>query len=446
MSGSTSRWISGLGVLAAVAVAGSWSLIHGHNTEQFRTVRASRGDLLLTVAATGNPNAVVTVQVGSQVSGNILELDADFNSHVTKGQVVARIDPALFEARVQQASAVLDASKSAVVNTQAQINEKQAGVASAKANLAAAEAAILRCRAELQDAKYKWERRAALSNDVIISREDLDTAKANYDAAQGNLKAAEAQADAARQAIIAAEAQLEVARTQFASATAQVKQNEAALTSAQTDLDHTYIRAPVDGVVVDRKVDVGQTVAASLQAPTLFQIAQDLAKMQVDTNVSEADVGKVMPGQDATFTVDAYPGRTFHGSVREIRKAPINVQNVITYDVVIAVDNPDLKLFPGMTATVRIITGRLAGVLKVPNAALRFRPPDAVDRRLNTPAVWSLDTNGKPRRVDVTAGASDGVSTEILSGDLKQGDPVVIASTASSKSARNSGPAPGPRF
>ncbi len=450
---STGRWAAAAAAALFVVAAGSWSLIHGHANTHYRTAAASRGDLLLTVSATGNPNAVVTVQVGSQVSGNIMELDADFNSRVTHGQIVARIDPTLFQARVNQAEAALEAARISVSNAQAQIEQRKAELAEAQANLASASAGILRANAALLDAQLKYERRQTLYAGALIAKEDLETAKATLDTAAGNLDAAKAQETAARQAIVAAQAQLNVAQTMLATAQADVRQAGAALIQARTDLDHTFIRAPVDGVVVARNVNVGQTVAASLQAPNLFDIAQDLTKMQVDTNVSEADVGKVSVGQTATFTVDAYPGRTFRGTVREIRKAPINVQNVVTYDVVVAVDNPELMLFPGMTATVRILTGRREDVLRVPNAALRFRPDSvrtetapARTRRNPRESVWILAANGQPAEVPVTTGATDGTFTEIASGDLKPGDFVILSAAGASapKAAGNYGG--GPRF
>jgi HlyD family secretion protein len=260
-----------------------------------------------------------------------------------------------------------------------------------------------------------------------------------------------AQQHAAEDSVKVAQAQLKVANSLLAASQAQVKQFTAALQSTQLDLDHTKIAAPVDGVVVSRNVDVGQTVAASLAAPTLFLIAQDLTKMQVDTNVSEADVGRVRVDQPATFTVDAYPGQVFRGAVTSIRKAPINVANVITYDAVIGVSNPDLKLFPGMTANVKIMVNQRLNVLKVPNAALRYHPasetaaPAASQtvRKGAAPekAVWVLDANDKEQRVVVTTGESDGAFTEVTSGGLKDGDRVIVAALA--KAAPATGGSPG---
>jgi len=447
--------------LVALGV-GAWFLFEEQGGMEYRTARIERGSIESTVSASGSPNAVVTVQVGSQVSGNISALYADFNTNVKKDQLVARIDPAVFEARVNQGQATLDAAKAAVVNAQAGVAKAQAEVSSAEAAAATAKANVAKAQVAMNDGKVKYDRRLVLGNEGIISPDDLDTAKATYDSAVAAFDAANADDRAAEDNVIAAKAELDVARTQLASSEALVKQDQAALAQAQLDLDHTYIRAPVDGVVVSRNVDVGQTVQSSLQAPTLFLIAQDLTKMQVDTNVSEADVGRVRLDQPATFTVDAYPGEIFHGQVWQIRQAAINVQNVITYDVVIAVSNKDLKLFPGMTATVKILVDKHDNVLKVPNAALRFRPPEAARtqpaaqpgpaggrRAAIPPAVWVLQANGKLKSVPVQLGITDGTNTEIAGGDLKQGDEVVIAAIPKKNETTESPLSPGsrgPRF
>jgi HlyD family secretion protein len=281
------------------------------------------------------------------------------------------------------------------------------------------------------------------------AKEDLETAQTTYLSAVAERDALVAQRQAAEDNITVAQAQLHVAKSLVAANEAQVKQAGAALQSAQIDLDHTNIKAPVDGVVVSRNVDVGQTVAASLAAPTLFLIAQDLTKMQVDTNVSEADVGRVRVSQPATFTVDAYPGRTFTGTVTSIREAPINVQNVITYDAVISVSNADLKLFPGMTANVKILVNRRPGVLRVTNAALRYHPASSTPAdssarsagRAAEKAVWTLDAHDKVQRVVIQAGESDGTFTEVTGGTLEDNDRVIVAALA--KSAPVTGGTPG---
>lgn len=446
-------------VAALSAAALAWFLFHGGAATQYWTAPVELGDIESIVSSTGSPNPVVTVQVGSEVSGNIFALFADFNTTVKKGQLVARIEPQAYEARVNQAKATLDAAKAAVVTAKATVAKARAELASAQAALLDAKANVAKAKVAESDGKVKYDRRAVLAAAGIISPDDLDTAKATYDSAAASVDSANAEQHADEQNVDAAKASLDVAVTQLASAQAVVKQDDAALAQAQLDLDHTYIRAPVDGVVVSRNVDVGQTVAASLQAPTLFLIAQDLTKMQVDTNVSEADVGRVKLNQPATFTVDAYPGQTFRGTVWQIRQAAINLQNVVTYDIVISVSNKDLKLFPGMTANVKILTNKRTGVLTVPNSALRFQPPatgpsqggkqaaGAGPASSSTGTVYILDSRGKLKAVPVQLGIADAAHTEITGGDLKQGDQVVIAalskkSDSGTTSASPSGRAP----
>jgi HlyD family secretion protein len=451
-------------LLAAAAVfaivgLGTWVLLRSQSAIQFRTAPVAHGDINVTISATGNPNAVVTVQVGSQVSGIIQALYADFNTKVTKDQLIARIDPAPFQAKVDQAQANVDSSHAAVANGEAGVQKAHAGVQAAYAALAGAKANVVKAQVTVQDNKVKVDRRVVLVSQDADAQEDLDTAQANYKAALADQDVSAAQQRAAEDNVRVAQADLKVASTQLTANQAQVKQFEAALHSTQIDLDHTNIKAPVDGVVVSRNVDVGQTVAASLAAPTLFLIAQDLTKMQVDTNVSEADVGRVRVGQPATFTVDAYPGQVFKGTVTSVRQAPINVQNVITYDAVVGVSNPDLKLFPGMTANVKILVNQRPNVLRVPNAALRYHPaseapaPGAAKgaRRVVAleQAVWVLDESNKPRRVVVSTGESDGTFTEITKGDLKDGDRVIVAAlvkTAPSTTGSTSKGGRGPGF
>ena len=417
------------GAAMVVMGLGAWTAMRGPADAQYRTAPVVCGDIASTVSATGTPNAVVTVQVGSQVSGNILALYADFNTPVKKGQVVARIDPQIYQARVDQARATLNVQQAAVVNAEAQIEKSNADVANAQAAVANAKANAVHAQSAVTDAKSKLGRRLELVKEGVMSQEDGETAQSTYDQAVASFDAANAQVKAAQENVTAAHAEVRVAQTALASAQAQVKQQQAALAQAQADLDHTYITAPLDGVVVSRNIDVGQTVAASLQAPTLFTIAQDLTKMQVDTNVSEADVGRVRVGMPATFSVDAYPGQAFHGSVTSIRKAAINVQNVITYDVVISFSNPDQKLFPGMTANVKILIDEHQNALKIPAAALRFRPAGAMARlKPGAPVVWMLDGKNSPKPVPVSLGLTDGVSTEVTGGGLKEGDRVIVAS------------------
>jgi HlyD family secretion protein len=367
------KWLFSALVVAGAAGAGWYFLFGASKKVEYTTAKLERGDIESVVSATGSCNAVVSVQVGSQVSGNILTLGADFNTRVTKGQIVAEIDPAPFQARVDQARANVESARGQVLNAQSQLKKTDADIANAAANVSNQKANVLRAQSTVSDAKSRLARRKELFDQKVASREDLDTAQATYDQAIASLEAAQAQVTAANANLDAVKAQQDVVRTQMITAQSQVKQQEATLQQATLDLEHTQIRAPVDGTVIARNMDVGQTVAASFSAPTIFQIAQDLTKMQVDTNIDESDISRIQVGQDATFTVDAYPGQRFAGQVTQIRRAPINVQNVITYVVVIAVDNPDQRLFPGMTANVRILVDRVRNVLKLPTSALRVR-------------------------------------------------------------------------
>lgn len=317
--------------LAALAVV-LFAAFRPKDSVQYFTSPVTKGDIRDVVEATGTINAVINVQVGSQVSGTISALYADFNSHVKEGQVVARIDPSLFEGAVLQAKADLQ--------------NAQANAAAAKANAAKAEATAVQAQAQ-------YARSQTLAQQGVVSQQQLELDRATAEAGAAEAKSMQAQ---------------------IGQADAQVALKKAALDVAQTNLDHTVIKAPINGTVISRNVDVGQTVAASLQAPTLFQIAQDLTKMQVYTNIDESDVGQIRPGQPVTFTVDAFPKEVFRGTVDSIRLNATTVQNVVTYNTIVDFDNPDLKLFPNMTAYVSIPVATADGVLRVPNGALRYKP------------------------------------------------------------------------
>ena len=445
---------------AAVGVTAAWFYAQGRGAvPKYRFAKVEQGALTATVSATGNLNAVITVQVGSQVSGQIKQLFADFNSQVKKGQLIARIDPDTFEAKASQARADLEASAATVLNQRALVERTRADVENALAALAVGRAQSAKAEVAVLDAKRDLDRKTELLRKELIAQSDKDTSQANYDSAVAQLEANRAQEQALAAGVRSGEAQFKVSEAQLKTAEAQVRQKKAALDQAQVDLDHTLIRAPVDGVVVSRNVDVGQTVAASLQAPTLFTIAQDLTQMQVDTNVDEADVGRIRLGQGATFTVDSFPGRTFSGEVVQIRKAPQVVQNVVTYDVVISAQNRELKLLPGMTANVRIVVDQKPSVLKVPNAALRFRPQGVeVDRGPGggpgqpggrggvSGRVWILGPDARPKPLSVQLGISDGTFTEVLDGGLSDGQEVVVGSTERSTPQPSGGGVPRIRF
>lgn len=401
--------ITGLLVLILAGGGGwwGWKRSSRETPVTFRTVRVDRGAVESTVTATGALNAVVTVQVGSQISGTIAKLGADFNSQVTQGQIIAQIDPTRFRANVAQADS----------------------------NLKSAEAALVRAKVNVRQAKIELDRAKPLAEQKVIGAADLDAAQSKYDQAVADNEAAEA----------------------------QVGQSRAQVGMARYDLEHTTIRAPISGTVLQRSIDVGQTVAASLQAPVLFTIAQDLSRMEVHVAVDEADVGKLREGQEATFTVDAYPGEAFKGTIFQIRSQPTVTQNVVTYDAVLRVDNKDGKLRPGMTASVRAVSQRHEGVLRISNSALRFRPTaDLLDAGpTGGPGAAAGASGGGgggkgPReggrgagggrwakvylpvgqKVSVTRfrpGISDDEFTEIIGGNLKEGDEVVLDATGGSQ-------------
>jgi HlyD family secretion protein len=344
---------------------------------EFFTAPVDRGPVRNVVNATGTVQAVVTVQVGSQVSGQIQALYADFNSVVKRGQLLAKIDPRNFEAQLLNARANLAAAEARVRTVEAELNTQRANLAAAEANLEAA-------RVAMENAALILRRYTELAQGGVLAQNEYDTAKANADSARARYNQARAAVEQVRAQIRATEAQLEQAK-------AQVEQARAEVNRAQVNLEYTNIYSPVDGVVISRNVDVGQTVAASLQAPTLFVIANDLTKMQVHANVDEADIGKISEAVDVRFTVDAYPNETFVGRIQEIRLNPQTVQNVVTYSVIIAVENPDLKLKPGMTANITITVDQRENVVRVPNAALRYLPPGVTREK-----VMELLRQGQP--------------------------------------------------
>jgi HlyD family secretion protein len=346
----------GLAALALIILAGGGYAVwrangNGGDAPKFKLAKAESGPLTAVVSATGTLNPVVSVQVGSQVSGQIKEILVDFNSPVKENQLIARIDPETFQYRVRQAEADLEAARAAVGVQQAE---------------------VLRAKANLSEFQRDYERKKLLVEKNFLSSAERDKAQSVFDAGRAGLQVAESQAK---------------------NGEAQVRQRQAQLSQARIDLERTAIKAPVDGVVVKRSIEPGQTVAASLQAPELFVIARNLTDMQVETSIDEADVGRIQTGQKATFTVDAFAGRAFSGEVKQVRKAATVVSNVVTYTVVVSAANPDLNLLPGMTANVRIVTAQKEKALKVPNAALRFRPPGTVDDKKAAAAVSPAPTS-----------------------------------------------------
>jgi len=509
LAGKKKLFIGG-GMMAAVVLAGLYFWGSDSGTTQYMTARIDRGNLRNTVTATGALQAVTTVQVGSQASGTISALYADFNSVVKKGQVVAQLDPSTAKAQVEQARANLEQARASLVNARAAVTNSRAGVSDAQArNLAAkstvqnnaagvsgAEANVAVLKAQQDDALSLLKQQESLLKAGVIAQRDYDVAMTAYKTAEARYNQAVAQLNQAKlveqssssagmaqsqAAVEQSQAQVQQSQAQVQQAAAQVQQAQAALSLAEVNLSHTTIASPIDGIVVSRDVNVGQTVAASLSAPTLFTIANDLTQMQVIANIDQADIGLVEQAKSVKFSVDAFPGKDFDGKIAEMRLNPTNVQNVVTYNVVINVDNPEQKLKPGMTANLTITIDERNDVLKVPNSALRFTPQDATRQRtgsgnaggqnqggqggqgqgqrrqrqqgeqgdsnfapasapvLNgqTRIVWVLGQDGTPERRRIKVGLSDGAATEVAEGDLKEGDMVITGQTIGSSSAQN---------
>ena len=424
------KWLIIAVLLAAISGLTAFKL-ETKKAPQYFTEKIQQGDIQDVVQATGTINAVTTVQVGSQVSGTIQTLYADFNSHVKKGQVIAQIEPSLFQGALLQAKADL---------------------ADAQANLIAAKANLQKAQASAAQSKLDFDRYTALAKDGVVPTQQLDTARATW---QTNDAAANA------------------AQAQVTQAAAQEQQKAAAMKVAQTNLDYTTIRSPIDGTVIARSVDVGQTVAASLQAPTLFTIAQDLTKMQVYVSTDESDVGAIQTGQAANFKVDAFPTQSFNGKVSAVRLNATTVQNVVTYTTVVDFDSPDMKLFPGMTAYVNIPVATANNVVKVPNGALRYKPDLTADQltaafqkagmqqgsasgrnrsksgqdsQSTTAVVWKIGSDKQLAPVLIKLGITDHTSTEVaqvLKGSLNAGDQVVTGSAVSTQKAAATKSAPG---
>lgn len=436
-------WIGGAGLLLLVAAGAWWAQRGDAGATTYRTATLERGSLQASVSASGTVNPVTQVSVGTQVSGQIREIHVDFNSEVKAGQLIAEIDPQTFEYRLRSAQADLDSA--------------EAAVAIAQANAASSRANVSRAQSDMAEARRVYERNLSLVAQGFIAQAEADRTRAALESAQESLKAV--------QALVG------VSEAQIQSARANVQQRRAALAQAQVDLSRTRITSPVNGIVIKRTVERGQTVAASLQAPELFVIAQNLSDMQVDTSIDEADVGRIRAGQKATFTVDAFPGRTFEGTVRQVRKAATNVSNVITYVAVVNFDNADGRLLPGMTANVRVVTEQRDNVLKAPNAALRVRiagvepaapsaPADAAapaqaQRPAGPPGrggaqrgrLYLLDERGQPVAWNVGVGVSDGTQTEILlrpdspaAEAVKEGATVITGVNAPAGGTRPTGP------
>ena len=530
------KLIMGIGTAALLAPAAFYFWGGSSSAPVYMTAKVERGNLRNTVTATGTLQAVTTVQVGSQASGTISALHADFNSVVKKGQVVAELDPSLAKAQVdqsraalQQAQASLQLARAGVANSRAGVNDSQARalaaqstVQNSRAGVSSSQANLAVLKAQQDDALSLLKQQDSLLKSGVIAQRDYDTAKTSYQAAEARYNQAQAQVNMAvysEQSAAGAgiaqsaaqvqqsQAQVQQAQAQVQQAQAQVLQAQAALRLAEVNLTHLTIVSPIDGIVVSRNVDVGQTVAASLSAPTLFTIANDLKQMQVIANIDQADIGLVEQAKAVKFTVDAFPGKDFDGKIQQMRLNPTNVQNVVTYNVVMDVNNPEQKLKPGMTANLVITIDERNNVLKVPNSALRFTPQDASGQKTsagpggansgagngsgqarrananvngsqttettNAPAtssspaadssgrtfapssapvlegqtrvIWVLGTDGKPQSRRIKIGLTDGAATEVIEGNLQEGEMVITGQTlsAASKAKGTQSPAPG---
>jgi HlyD family secretion protein len=496
-------FVFGAAGLAVVALAAYYFWGGQASAAQYLTAKVERGNLRNSVTATGTLQAVTTVQVGSQASGTISALYADYNSVVKKGQVIAQLDPSVSKAQVDQARANLQQAQASVIQARAAVSNSRAGVSDAQARAQAAasttqnnkmgvtgaRANLAVLKAQQDDAlSYLKQQESLLKNGVVPQRE-YDVAQTAYQTAQAKYDQAAAQLNQAMLAeqmsagsgmaqsqaqVQQSQAQVQQSQASVQAAEAQVQQAAAALQLAQVNLAHTTIASPIDGIVVSRDVSVGQTVAASLSAPTLFTIANDLTKMQVIANIDQADIGVVENAKSVKFSVDAFPGKDFDGKIEQMRLNPQNVQNVVTYNVVIDVDNPEQKLKPGMTANLTITIDERNNVLKVPNAALRFTPQNTNGQRSGgnfngqgrrqrnangsdssgnaesqfapasapvlagqTRIVWVMDKSGQPERRRIKVGLTDGVSTEVVEGNLVEGELAITGQTLSSTSRPN---------
>ncbi len=538
--GKKKRLILGGAGLSLLALAGFYFWGNQSSAPQYMTAKVERGSLRNTVTATGTLQAVTTVQVGSQASGTISALDADFNSVVKQGQVIAQLDPSVSKAQVDQARANLQQARASLQQATASVAGSRAGVSDAQAKALAAKSTVQNnqsgvssaqanlavLKAQLDDALAFLKQQDYLMKSGVIAQRDYDLANTSYKTAEARYNQAAAQLNQAvlserssvdsgiaqsQAQVQQSQAQVQQSQAQVQQAQAQVQQAEAALRLAEVNLAHTTITSPIDGIVVSRDVNVGQTVAASLSAPTLFTIAQDLTQMQVIANIDQADIGLVEQAKSVKFSVDAFPGKDFDGKIQQMRLNPQNVQNVVTYNVVIDVNNPEQKLKPGMTANLTITIDERNNVLKVPNSALRFTPADASGQRNGrggdgtgnsggqrrqraqdqtgeanaspsqtpqsggqqsstqqadrqqggqrnfapptapvlegqTRLVWVLGQDGKLQSRRIKVGLTDGASTEVVEGNLQEGEMVVIGQTLTSANKAQSTQTPAPGF
>jgi HlyD family secretion protein len=431
--------------LIGLAAVGLGVAVFGEKPSEatYLTAAVERGDLSTTITAIGTLNAVKTVEVGSQLSGQVAELLVDFNDAVREGQPLARLDPRTFESEVREAEAALEVARAQVLTERASLQTAAAELGAARNKLKIARARVESARAQLAAPERDLKRKEVLAGTKVLAQAHVDLATTTNQSNAAGLRAAEAEVEVAENAVVAAEARQLMADANLLYAQAAERQKAADLDQAQIDLARTVIAAPSHGVVIGRDVDRGQTVAASLESPTLFTIAHDLRQMEVHAKVDEADIGQIRVGQRASFTVDAHPGRIFSGTVDQIRKAPEVVENVVTYTVVLSTRNADLVLLPGMTAIIQVVVTEIENVLTVPNAAVRFRPPQsgmarpaataaaaAVSANGSPAVIWLLGVGARPHPVQVALGRSDERVTEIVGGALRPGQQVIVGTAS----------------
>ncbi len=381
---------------AALYVFSDWNGAPAEGS--YRLAKADRGEIVAMVNATGIVNPITTVIVSSQLSGQVVEILADYNSEVKENQLVARLNSDQIRAKLDAAKADLEQMKATRLVQEGQIEKVKADTDKARASLADTEAQVVRNEALLADAERIFQRQTELKARGFVAEATHDTAKATRDAQAAALNSARAQVNSAKAAIASLGADLHVAQANLQAVTAQIAQREAAVRQIAVDLGNTDIRSPVSGVVIQRSIELGQTVAASLQAPTLFLIADDLHHMEIAASIDETDVGRIKAGQHASFTVTAYPGRTFEGVIKQVRLGSQNVQNVVIYTTIISIENPRLELLPGMTANLRVETERRQDVLRIPNAALRWRPPSLATEQAGASPGGEAPSAQAPRR------------------------------------------------
>jgi HlyD family secretion protein len=424
------------------AVAVGYTYLAPSSSSQYITAAVERGSISSVVKASGSIEAVVAVDVSSQLSGRVAEVFVDYNDPVKAGQPLARLDQGIFAAHVSETKAALMVANAKLQFAQAALERARAAVDNAQTAHRISQNQFAALQVRQGEAERELQRQADLARTGVVSERDLGQARTARNAGAADLRASAEQVELKSQAIAMAEAELRMAEAEVQNAEAVTQQQQATLEQANLDLARTVVRAPIDGIIIKRDINPGQTVAVSLDAKTLFKIANDLRSMTVHGKIDEADVGQLKVGQNARFTVDAYPDRSFKGHVLQIRKSPEVIQNVVTYTAIVSAPNPDLLLYPGMTAMLRIVVRDGEAMLTIPNQALRFRPPgiafgtaaqtEAVTDSLGaTATVWVVDEAGQPAPVAVSTGSADENATELRAGPLREGQPLIVGVASS---------------